>query len=116
MATATKNKALETGMLARNLGANVYRYRVMLVPKPSQQALARISGLADETLRHVEDSRDPSKPPYNASLAVIEKLAAGLQSLGVNASAHDLLATPSKPTGRRDHLRVVPGTGDALPK
>lgn len=117
MATATKKQSVEQGALARNLGANVYRFRVLIVPKPSQQALARISGLADETVRKVENSRDPSYPAYNASLEVVEKLARGFAKLGVEVPAHDLLqsATPSKPTGQPRHLSVVRQTGDALP-
>lgn len=115
MGTAAKKKDAEHGILARNLGTNVYRYRVMIVPKPSQQALARMAGVADETLRHVENSRNPAYPPYNASLKVIEQLAIGLRRLGADVTASDLLAMPSKPTGQPRHLRVIPGTGDALP-
>jgi DNA-binding XRE family transcriptional regulator len=115
MTAQRKAKAADRGVLARNLGTNTYRFRVLVVPKPSQQALARFSGLADETVRKVENSRDPAQPAYNASLEVAEKLATGFTKLGVNVTAIDLLATPSKATGRRDHLSVVPSTGEALP-
>lgn len=115
MAAPAKTKALESGVLARNLGANVYRFRVLIVPKPSQQALARVAQLADETVRKVENSRDPAYEAYNASLEVVEKLAAGLAKLGATVDAIDLMATPSKPTGRPRHLSVVPTTGEALP-
>jgi hypothetical protein len=70
-APAKTRKATE--VLARNLGANVYRHRVLIVPKPSQQALARAAGLADETIRNIENSRNPDYPPYNASLEVVNR-------------------------------------------
>jgi len=115
-ATAAKRPPKVDETLARNLGANVYRARVMLTPFPSRQALEAASGVSEETIRKIEDSRDPSKPAHFPELEKVARLAAGLRRLGATISAPELFATPSKPTGPPRHLSVVPGTGDALPR
>lgn len=101
--------------LARNLGANLYRYRVMILPRPSRKALEVASGVSEETIRKIEASRDPSQPPHFPELEKVERLAMGLRRLGVDVSSPDLFATPSKTTGDRSHLTVVRPTGEALP-
>lgn len=96
------------------LGANVYRRRVLRVPKMSQDRLAELADVAVSTIQAIESGRDPSKPvPPYPQLDTIEKLA---QALG--CSVDDLLrwdpATPSYLSGKsrlgpKSHpLRVLP--------
>jgi transcriptional regulator with XRE-family HTH domain len=100
------------------LGANVYRLRVLRVPRIAQETVAERAGIAQETVRQIEQSRDPAKPQLNPRLDTIEKLAEALE-----VDPADLLTrTPSKPTGqrrRRTHtvpLTVVPGSGGDRPR
>jgi hypothetical protein len=117
MATKAHKKMPEVGILGRNVARNLYRYRKQVYPPLSVKRLAVLAGMpgSDSGIEAIERAQDPSIDPPNPTLKTIEKLAYGLQQAGVDVSAADLFATPSKPTGRRDHLRVVPATGDALP-
>lgn len=96
------------------LGANVYRRRVLRVPKLSQQGLATMSGVSVETIRLLEQNRDVTKPQLSPQFDTLDRVAAAL-----GCEVHELLEqspTPSKPTGRPRHLRSVPDTGDARPR
>lgn len=116
MATAARKTRKRQAPSTTILGANVYRLRVLQIPKLSQEALATISGVSVETIRLVEQGRDPSKPQLSPHLETLDKIAA---ALGTD-TATLLTATPSKPSGQRDHsqrhLRSVPEVGAALPK
>lgn len=110
--------------LARNLGANVYRHRMMILPYMSVEnfaELARKQGqkigvkVSKETIRGIQHSRDPSKPAHFPGLKTVEVVAATFRILGVDVTASDLFATPSKPTGQPRHLWAVPRSGEALP-
>jgi hypothetical protein len=103
---------------ARNLGTNVFRYRMQIVPYQSRERLADATkgAVSEETLRKIEDSRDPSKPAHWPELKKVEHLAMGLRRLGVDVTAIDLFNTPSKPTGQVRHLWSVPKVGDDLPR
>jgi transcriptional regulator with XRE-family HTH domain len=68
--------------LATIVAANVYRLRVLKVPKWSQGKLATLSGLSRETIRVIEDGRDPDKEANNLRLDTLEALA---NALGVPA-------------------------------
>lgn len=111
MATSPRKMDEERRPAVANVGANVYRLRVLRIPKLSQEDLHERSGVATETIRLLEQSRDQAKPQLNPRLETLDRLAAAL-----DVSVADLTATPSKPTGQPRHLRVIPGTGDALPR
>lgn len=94
------------------VGANVYRHRVLRVPKLSQQGLADAAGIALETVRLLERNR-LGGAQLNPQLDTIDKIA---DALGVDPSAlFQQSAMPSFLTGRRRHLSVVAGTGEDLP-
>lgn len=115
MAAQVPSTATLAPPMARTLGQNVYRLRVMLLPRPGQEDFAKVAGIAPETLRQIEDSRDPAKPAKNTRLSTVERLAEGFRTYGLEMDAVALLtATPSKPTGQPRHLRSVPHTGEAL--
>lgn len=100
--------------LSAILGANVYRLRVLKVPRWSQGRLAEQAGVGLTTIRDIEAARDPDKPDYSTRLDVVERLARAL-----NADPADLLrydgSTRVYLQGRRPgrHLAAVP-TGAAL--
>jgi len=94
------------------VGANVYRLRVLQLPKLSQEGLAARSGISVETIRLLEQSRDGDKPQLNPRLDTLDRLA---QALDVEPYIL-LTPTPSKTTGQPRHLSLVGGTGDALPQ
>jgi hypothetical protein len=81
--------------LARALGANVYEFRVMLLPRPGQEAFAAAAGVSPETVRQIEDSRDPERPAKNTSLETVEKLVDGFRKLGLDIQATDLFKSPT---------------------
>jgi transcriptional regulator with XRE-family HTH domain len=110
MATSPRKVKEEPRPAVAIVGANVYRLRVLRVPKLSQEDLHERSGVATETIRLLEQSRDQAKPPLNPRLSTLDKLAAAL-----DVTVNDLTATPSKPTGEPRHLSIVPDTGGALP-
>ena len=112
MASTPEQQQIDPRPASAIVGANVYRLRVLRVPKLSQEALHERSGVAVETIRLLEQSRDLSKPQLNPQLDTIDRLAAGL---GVEPATLFQSATPSKPTGQPRHLRSVPDTGGALP-
>jgi transcriptional regulator with XRE-family HTH domain len=61
------------------LGANVYRRRVLRVPKMSQDTLGELGDVAVSTIQAIESGRDPAKPtPPYPQLDTIEKLARAL--------------------------------------
>lgn len=60
------------------VGANVYRLRVMKIPKVSQDRLAEIAGVALNTLTAIEAARDSSKPQPNPKINTLQAIADGL--------------------------------------
>jgi transcriptional regulator with XRE-family HTH domain len=79
MAQATPE---ERPPLAQIVGANVYRLRVLKIPVWSRDKLATLSGLDRETIRRLEEARDPGKDSNsNVRLSTLEGLA---NALGVD--------------------------------
>lgn len=96
--------------LAAIVGANVYRLRVLRLPKMSQKALANAAGVALNTVAMVEAARDPSRLQNSVRLDTIEALAG---ALGVEAA--ELLAWDEATRVYLDanpsHLKAVAGSG-----
>lgn len=65
MALAPSLPALDPGIdpaeQLRVVGANLYRLRVLRVPKPSAPAVAAAAGVGKNTLQKLEAARDPAK-------------------------------------------------------
>jgi transcriptional regulator with XRE-family HTH domain len=64
--------------LAVIVAANVYRLRVLKVPKWSQGRLATEADVDIKTIQNIENARDPSKRSNYPQLDTIEKIAIGL--------------------------------------
>lgn len=100
------------------LGENVYRRRVLRVPKMSQDDLAEAAGVAANTIQAIESGRDPAKvPPSYPQLDTIEKIAGAL-----GCTVDDLLRwepEASRPllnaAGLAHRLEVVPPLGKPEP-
>ncbi|MGZ5292889.1 MAG: helix-turn-helix domain-containing protein [Actinomycetota bacterium] len=88
-------KVSERPPLASIVGANVYRLRVLRLPKMSQGQLARAAGVAVNTVAMVEAARDPARRQNSVRLDTMEALA---DALGVDPS--DLLAWDEATRGR----------------
>lgn len=67
------------------VGANVYRMRVLKIPRWSRERLAKLSGVGVETIRKIETARD-GRPADGVQLS---KLSAIARALGVETA--DLL-------------------------
>jgi transcriptional regulator with XRE-family HTH domain len=100
--------------LLQVVGENVYRRRVLRLPKLSQEELSRRSGVALNTIAVLEAARDPAKAPKANSpkLVTLELLA---EALG--CEPWDLLrwdsATRVKRNGaKRPRLDIVAGQGN----
>ncbi len=63
------------------VGANVYRLRVMRIPKLSQEALAEKAGVALNTLTAIEAARDADRPQPNPKINTLQAIA---DALGVS--------------------------------
>lgn len=61
--------------IASVFGANVYRYRVLRLPKMSQDALAKAAQRDRNTIAQIEAARDPSKAGANPTLETMEAIA-----------------------------------------
>lgn len=61
------------------VGANVYRLRVLRVPKWSQKDLAEAAHVSDETVRLLEQGRDPSRKGLATGLDTVDALAKALE-------------------------------------
>lgn len=81
---------------------NVYRLRVMKVPKWSQVTLAEKSGLSRNTIAAIEDARDPDKSATALRLDTLERIA---DALGVPAA--ELLISRVTRDGKVPHLALV---------
>lgn len=60
------------------LGLNVYRFRVLRVPKLTQKTLAAQSGISLTTIQGIEAARDPVKDQFFPQLNTLEALAVAL--------------------------------------
>jgi transcriptional regulator with XRE-family HTH domain len=60
------------------VAANVYRLRVLKIPKWSQGRLAQEAGVDISTIQNIEGPRDPSKRANSPQLDTIEKIADAL--------------------------------------
>lgn len=60
------------------IGANVFRYRVLRIPKMTQEELAGRAGVALETLRRIEMSRDPAHKQLRPRVDTVEDIAHAL--------------------------------------
>jgi DNA-binding XRE family transcriptional regulator len=65
------------------VGDNVYRHRVLRTPKMSQLALSKASGVSLETIRKLEQNREPHRDQLSPHLDTLDKLAA---TFGVDTS------------------------------
>ena len=74
-------KTAERPPLASIVGANVYRLRVLRLPKMSQEALANAAGLGINTVALIEAARDPDRPQNAVRLDTLEAIA---NALGVD--------------------------------
>jgi DNA-binding Xre family transcriptional regulator len=65
--------------LATIVGANVYRLRVLKIPVWSREKLATLAGLNKDTIRVIEEARDPERESSsNLRLSTLEAIAAAL--------------------------------------
>lgn len=69
---------VERPPLATVVATNVYRLRVMRVPKWSQDRLAEAAGVGVNTLQLIEAARDPAHHQPRVRLDTIERLATAL--------------------------------------
>ena len=91
------------------LGANVYRRRVLRLPKMSQEKLAEVSGVAVNTIYEIEAGRDPERATSNSpQLNTLEKLAAGLGCEPADLLRWEPEATRANLKGKR-HLSAIDG-------
>ena len=79
MAVRTRQRKPTTSIV----GANVYRHRVLRVPKVSQEEFAAMSDVSVETIRRLEQNRDVAKPQLSPHMDTLDKIAA---ALGVETS------------------------------
>lgn len=78
MATEKEELPVDRPPIKVVLGTNVYRLRVLKVPKPSQEDLAERAGVSDETVRLIEQGRDPERKGINPGIETVELIAIAL--------------------------------------
>lgn len=108
MAQATEE--IERPALRVVLGTNVYRLRVMKLPKMSQGDLADRAGLSEETVRLLEQGRDPSRKGLSVRLDTIDAIADALEVDPAELLRWDD-ATRVFLTGNPPSLELVQGGG-----
>jgi transcriptional regulator with XRE-family HTH domain len=95
------------------VGTNVYRLRVMKVPKWSQDRLAEAAGVAINTVALIEQARDPAKPQSMIRLDTLERLASALgvapadllrEDGATRAMLHAFLPPSARSTDGRKHV------------
>jgi DNA-binding Xre family transcriptional regulator len=98
------------------VAANVYRLRRMKDPAWSQERLARGAGLSRETIRLIEDARDPGKSTNAMRIDTLAVIADALSVEPAELLRYDPEATRVYLQGGSPPLEVVIGQGRSQPR
>jgi transcriptional regulator with XRE-family HTH domain len=105
---------LDSPRLATIVGANVYRLRVLRLPRLSQERLAEVAGVGLETIRLIEAARDPRRAVPSARLDTLDKIADALGVEPAELFRYDS-DTRAYLNGESSTLRLIHGS-HARPK